>query len=80
MRRARRHPPVRVIGPAEAEAAAIVICALDQPPYYFGDDVHTTCASCGAAIIHRPHAPASAKKLCVDCADLLITRPPGGAS
>jgi len=33
----------------------------------FADDVHTTCATCGTPIVHRPHAPADAVPMCMGC-------------
>jgi hypothetical protein len=43
----------------------ILVCGPDS---HFADDVHTTCESCGAPIVHRPHSPANAVKLCMECA------------
>ncbi len=55
--------------PQEAEAGDVVVCGRDS---YFPDDIRTFCAECGEAIVHRPHAPANARKICVDCAHVLI--------
>lgn len=35
---------------------------------YFADDVHAHCATCHAPIVHRPHVPPDASKLCIRCA------------
>lgn len=39
----------------------------------FGDDVEAPCSRCRAMCFHRPHAPAEAVIICVQCAapDLL---------
>jgi hypothetical protein len=39
---------------------------------FFADDVQTTCSTCGAAIVHRPTAPADATKICARCAVNLL--------
>lgn len=53
------------------------ICAATG---YFADDVKTVCA-CGASIVHRPWAPASATKICARCgAALLANHPSAGVS
>ncbi len=53
----------------ECEACEFVICG---PKSFFDDDVHTTCANCGAAIVHRPYVPTAPTKICMDCAALQI--------
>jgi hypothetical protein len=53
-----------VVSDAECARADFVVCA---PVSYFGDDVHTTCAFCGAAIVHRPYMPSGPPKICVAC-------------
>ena len=50
-----------------AEAADMVLCIPDAGPTYFPDDVHTTCATCGTPIRHRPHVPRRPKKVCLEC-------------
>lgn len=42
----------------------VLICATRG---YFADDVATTCQDCGAAIVHRPHAPPGYRKICAGC-------------
>lgn len=34
----------------------------------FADDRSTTCADCGAPIVHRPHVPEPSTKVCMACA------------
>lgn len=51
------------------------ICAATG---YFADDVKTVCA-CGAAIVHRPWAPAAAAKICARCGAQLLTGRPQSA-
>ena len=53
----------------EAEEGQVVVCGPDS---YFPDDVRTFCADCLEPIVHRPHAPASAKKICMACAHKLF--------
>jgi hypothetical protein len=55
--------------PLEAESGDAVVCGPDS---YFPDDIRTFCAECGEAIVHRPHAPAGARKICMGCAHTLI--------
>ena len=55
---------VNVGTPEECEAVDFVVCG---PVSYFGDDIHTTCALCGAAIVHRPYVPVTPLKICVGC-------------
>ena len=59
-------PFVSVITPAEAEAAAMVICAF-PPPSAPGENVLTWCHDCGRAIVHRIHAPRAPIKVCLLC-------------
>lgn len=56
--------PGTVVSEAECEAADYVVCG---PTSHFADDVHTTCSSCDAAIVHRPYAPLRPPKICVEC-------------
>ena len=37
------------------------------PDSAFADDVHTTCATCGTPIVHRPHVPLDAVPMCLPC-------------
>lgn len=51
-----------------ADTETIVICGLvANGPYPFDDNVEELCEGCGAAIIHRPHAP-KGRYMCRDCA------------
>jgi hypothetical protein len=34
----------------------------------FADDCAASCSVCGTAIVHRPHVPAGAVKMCEGCA------------
>jgi hypothetical protein len=43
----------------------IVICSHSG---YFADDVKAECDQCGAGVVHRPHIPADATLICMDCA------------
>lgn len=49
----------------------ILVCArwtaLEQP--LLPDNVIGTCAECGHAIQHRPHAPKKSRKVCMMCVD-----------
>lgn len=53
---------------------AVLVCA-DQG--FFADDVAAVCAECGAAIVHRPHAPAETRKICLACAPDILARDGG---
>ena len=55
--------------PLEAGAGDVVVCGPDS---YFRDDIRTFCAECGEPIVHRPHAPSNARKICMSCAQTLI--------
>lgn len=57
--------PTRIVDEATAEACALVICGA--PPPANRDDIHTVCYDCGAAIVHRPHAPTRPIKVCHPC-------------
>ena len=59
---------IQVVSDEEAEEADIVVCCTADMPRYFDDDVFTTCAECGSAIFHRPHAPKKPRKVCIECA------------
>lgn len=59
----------RVASQEEVDKADVVICGPDS---YFPDDVRTFCAQCAAPIVHRPHAPCQARKLCMRCAEVLL--------
>ena len=39
---------------------------------HFADDVRAHCATCGASIVHRPHVPTDAVKICERCVGQLI--------
>ena len=58
---------IEVLNAAQAEQVDYVVCGLVSDPSPFTDNVRTTCGMCGAAIIHRPHAPAAPMKICVPC-------------
>lgn len=60
--------PIRIISQDEAETLDFVVCGDAGTPTPWHDNVHTTCALCGAAIIHRPHAPKRPAKICMGCA------------
>lgn len=70
---------VNIASEAEAERADFVACG---PRSYFSDDVHTTCARCLGAIVHRPSAPKRPPKVCVACALVLALElaPPASPS
>lgn len=56
---------IKIIDAAAAERATFVVCG---PANDFTDNVETTCAECGAAIVHRPYAPKAPIKICLRCA------------
>lgn len=49
---------------------AILACArwTALEPLMLPDNVVGTCAECGQAIQHRPHAPKKMRKVCMQCA------------
>jgi ribosomal protein L37E len=51
----------------QPSAIDVIVCAPDDVPSSFTDDVHTTCADCGRGIYHRPYVPARLKKVCLAC-------------
>ena len=57
-------------GRAKIERADFVLCvyAGQDEPECVADNIRTTCADCGSPIVHRPHAPKAAKKICLNCA------------
>ena len=57
-------PGIKVTTQEEAESAEFVICGPDS---FFKDDVKTFCTLCAAPIVHRPHAPKKAQKICLRC-------------
>jgi len=57
---------VEVRDAVECEKATFVVC-VPAAESKFMDNVHTTCAFCGAAIVHRPHVPKTPPKICLDC-------------
>ena len=56
---------IRVATNDECDAVELVICGNVS---HFTDDVRTSCAACGAAIVHRPYVPARPPKVCMSCA------------
>lgn len=56
---------INIVDDATAATSDIVLCCRAGPSP-FTDNVHTTCADCGAEIMHRPHVP-KAVKLCPAC-------------
>jgi len=63
-----RQIPIEVAEPEECEQASAVVCVPDSwGSGEFTDNVHTTCADCGCAIHHRPHAPNRPPRICIDC-------------
>lgn len=42
----------------------VLICAGTG---HFADDVEARCEECGASVVHRPHVPPDATKLCAAC-------------
>ena len=62
--------PIELVSPEEAEKATFVVCGT--PEYStMPDDVHTRCAACDKPIIHRPYAPKTPPKICIQCMMLL---------
>ena len=60
--------PVQVVDADQAEQCDWVVCGYATAPSPWTDNVHTTCALCATAIIHRPHAPSRPQKICIACA------------
>ena len=60
--------PIQVISQEEAETLDFVVCGDAGMATPWPDNVQTTCALCGAAIIHRPHDPKHPAKICMGCA------------
>lgn len=53
-----------------------LVCAFTG---HFADDVPARCATCDAAIVHRPHVPPDCTTICAACAGKLFEssdRPP----
>jgi hypothetical protein len=50
-----------------------LVCAYTG---HFADDVHARCATCDAAVVHRPHVPADATKICPACAGSMMETQP----
>lgn len=53
------------VEPEDIEEGALWVCGSSTS---HTDSVWTTCADCGVAVCHRPHAPAQTKKVCLNCA------------
>lgn len=45
-----------------------VLVCMPVGPAAFTDNEYASCATCGKAIMHRPHVPANAIKMCEACA------------
>ena len=73
-------PPITVVSEAEAETADMVVCMRNGAGEYFSDDIRTTCAVCGGGIHHRPHAPKTPPKVCMECAVALAEKGPEAAN
>jgi hypothetical protein len=59
---------VEIRDEAECEEAKFVVCVrAHDDPGTFTDNVHTICTGCGTEIIHRPYAPKTPPKICMDC-------------
>jgi hypothetical protein len=56
--------PVNIATEEECERASFVVCG---PTSYFDDDIHAQCAFCRAPIVHRPYAPKTPTKICIEC-------------
>lgn len=50
----------------------ILVCMLASSPAVLADDRFADCRECGIRLRHRPHSPADARKVCMDCAVKLI--------
>ena len=70
-----------IVDAADAEKATMVVCCTPDPHLdaLFPDNVRTTCAICGDPIVHRPNAPMTPIKVCIECARELtvLLGPPG---
>lgn len=62
--------PVTVVSDEEAEKSDMVVCVLkgQEQERFKADNIYTTCHVCGRDITHRPHAPKTPPKICMDCA------------
>ena len=60
--------PIQIVSEEEAEQVDFVVCGDAGMATPWPNNIQTTCAMCGAAIIHRPHAPKRPAKICVGCA------------
>lgn len=69
--------PVEVREPEECEAADFCVCltAAAEPEEFKGSNIHTTCADCGQAIVHRPNVPVRPPKVCIYCAEKRVPIP-----
>lgn len=66
-------PPFKVVGDDEAEQADFVICLRAGSRSPFKDNLTGVCAHCGAAIIFRPYMPKTPQKICLECANDLVS-------
>jgi hypothetical protein len=66
--------PIHVVSEEACEEVDFVLCADADAPTPFTDNVHTTCAGCGVAIIHRPYVPKKPMKVCLKCASGLVNK------
>ena len=55
---------VNVVTQTEAEHADVILCSGTS---FFDDDVKSNCDYCGDNIVHRPNAPLSPPKCCINC-------------
>lgn len=61
---------VTVVSEQEAEEASFVVCVFEgmELDRFKKDNIYTRCFVCNRRITHRPHAPKTPPKICMDCA------------
>lgn len=61
-----------IVSDEEAEKAEFVVCILagQEEEIFKKDNISTKCADCGVDIVHRPSAPKTPPKICMECAVL----------
>jgi hypothetical protein len=60
--------PVTIASEEDCEGADFVVCCRSGMWTPFTDNVAASCADCGHPIFHRPTAPKTPPKICIECA------------
>lgn len=64
-------PRIKIVKKIDESNTDLIICGEKD---HFGNSKHTFCAECEKKIVYRPYMPEDVKKVCMQCAVILIDK------